>query len=127
VLVVGATNRPDILDKALLRPGRFDKVFYVHPPDAKGRKELFKIHLGEFSKGLDLNALAKMTDGFTGADIAAASQQAKMGLLRKKLSGDKAELANSELEEILSSMKPSVTRRMLEEYEQFVDEYGERR
>ncbi|MBN2121639.1 AAA family ATPase [Candidatus Micrarchaeota archaeon] len=127
VLVVGATNRPDILDKALLRPGRFDKVFYVHPPDEKGRKELFKIHLGKFTGGLDIGRLAEATAGFTGADIAALSQQAKMGMLREKLSGKKAELETSDVEKLLSAMKPSVTRRMLEEYESFVEEYGERR
>ncbi len=127
VLVVGATNRPDILDKAILRPGRFDKVLYVHPPDLEGRQELFKIHLGKFAKGLDLGPLAEMTAGFTGADIAALAQQAKMGLLRKKLSGKKAKLAAKDLKKILSRMKPSVTPQMLEEYEQFVQQYGERK
>lgn len=127
VLVVGATNRPEILDTALLRPGRFDKVFYVHPPDAKGREELFKIHLGEFSEGLDLESLARITAGFTGADIAAVSQQAKMGMLRKKLSGKEAKLSTSDVEKLLSGMRPSVTRKMLEGYERFVEEYGERR
>jgi transitional endoplasmic reticulum ATPase len=127
VLVVGATNRPDILDKAILRPGRFDKVLYVHPPEVNGRVELFKIHLGKFAKGLDLESLAKETEGFTGADIAALSQQAKMGLLRKKLSGKTPRLSNKDVEKLLSKMRPSVTPKMLREYENFVEQYGERK
>lgn len=127
VLVVGATNRPDILDKAILRPGRFDKVIYVHPPDEAGREELFRIHLGKFAKGLKLKPLAQMSEGFTGADIAALSQQAKMGLLRGKLSGKEQKLTNGVVEALLSRMRPSVTPQMLAEYEEFVRMYGERK
>jgi SpoVK/Ycf46/Vps4 family AAA+-type ATPase len=127
VLVVGATNRPEMLDKAILRPGRFDKVLYVHPPDDEGRKELFRIHLGKFSKGLKLAHLAEITEGFTGADIASAAQQAKMGLLRRKLSGKSPKLKDADVEKILSGMRPSVTGEMLHEYEEFVRKYGERK
>ncbi|MFP3949842.1 MAG: AAA family ATPase [Candidatus Micrarchaeia archaeon] len=127
VLVVGATNRPDILDKAILRPGRFDKVIYVPPPDKDARIELFKIHLGKFAKSLDLESLAKVTPGFTGADLAALSQKAKMRLLHKKLEGTATELKTQEILAMLSGMKPSVTSQMLEEYKRFVEKYGERR
>jgi len=127
VLVVGATNRPDILDKAILRPGRFDKVLYVHPPDLKGRVELFKIHLKQYAEGLDLESLAKITPGFTGADIAALAQKAKMMLLQKKLAGEASKLTTQEVVGLISQMKPSVTTQMLTSYQDFVSEYGERK
>ena len=127
VLVVGATNRPDILDKAILRPGRFDKVIYVPPPDKEARVELFKIHLGKFAESLDLKSLAKVTPGFTGADLAALSQKAKMKLLHKKLGGEATELKTQEVLAMLSEMKPSVTSQMVGEYKRFVEKYGERR
>ncbi|MBD3397493.1 AAA family ATPase [Candidatus Micrarchaeota archaeon] len=127
VLVVGATNRPDILDSAILRPGRFDKVIYVPPPDQKGRIELFKIHLGIYSKDLDLESLAKITPGFTGADIASVCQKAKMELLHKKLEGESPVLSTQEMVSLLSQMRPSVTTKMLEKYKAFLKEYGERK
>ncbi|MCP4647873.1 MAG: AAA family ATPase [bacterium] len=127
VLVVGATNRPDILDSAILRPGRFDKVIYVPPPDKEGRIQLFKIHLGEYADNLDLDSLAKITPGFTGADLAALAQKAKMMLLNKKLAGEDPVLTTQELVSMLSTMKPSVTTQMLEKYKSFMQEYGERK
>ena len=127
VLVVGATNRPDILDKAILRPGRFDKVIYVHPPGLQGRMQLFRIHLKQYADNLDLESLAKITPGFTGADIAAVAQRAKMLLLQKKLAGESPTLSTQEVVALLSQMKPSVTTQMVEGYEAFVREYGERK
>lgn len=127
VLVVGATNRPDLLDSAILRPGRFDKVIYVHPPNKAGRVELFRIHLGEFAKGLDLEALSAASSGFTGADIASVSQKAKMGLLRSKLEGKTPKLTTDEVVALFSGMKPSVNRKALEMYREFTDVYGERK
>lgn len=127
VLVVGATNRPDILDSAILRPGRFDKVIYVPPPDQNGRVELFKIHLGTYSESLDLESLAKITPGFTGADIASVCQKAKMSLLHKKLKGEAPVLSTQEMVGLLSQMRPSVTTQMLETYRKFLKDYGERK
>ena len=127
VLVVGATNRPDILDSAILRPGRFDKVIYVPPPDKDTRVQLFKIHLGTYAEGLDLESLAKITPGFTGADISSLAQKAKMSLLNKKLAGGDPTLTTQELVAMISVMKPSVTSQMLEKYKKFMQAYGERK
>ncbi len=127
VLVVGATNRPDILDKAILRPGRFDKVIYVPPPDKDTRVQLFKIHFGIYAENLDLESLAQITPGFTGADIAAIAQKAKMTLLNKKLAGGDPILTTQEIVAMLSQMRPSVTSQMLEKYKKFMQEYGERK
>ncbi len=71
IIVIAATNRPDILDSALLRPGRFDRQIYVNEPDVKGREEILKVHAKNkiLAPDVDLKALAKRVPGFTGADL----------------------------------------------------------
>jgi len=71
IIVIAATNRPDILDPALLRPGRFDRQITVNPPDVKGREEILKVHarMKPLHLNVDLKVLAKRTPGFTGADL----------------------------------------------------------
>ncbi len=127
VVVVAATNRPDILDPAILRPGRFDKIFYIPPPDKKTRMEIFKIHLGEFAEGVDLGRLAEMTPGFTGADIAAICQEAKMISLRAKIAGEEKPVTTNTLVDITKARRPSVTVKMLRDYQSFLEKYGERK
>ena len=82
VIVLGATNRVDILDKALLRPGRFDRQIYVPAPDIKGRASIFKVHLGDLKTDLDKadlsRKMAALTPGFTGADIANVCNEAAL-------------------------------------------------
>lgn len=82
VVVLAATNRIDILDKALLRPGRFDRQIFVPPPDIKGRASIFKVHLGPLKTDLDktevARKLAALTPGFTGADIANVCNEAAL-------------------------------------------------
>merc|ERR1711923_418148 len=82
VIVLAATNRVDILDKALMRPGRFDRQIYVPAPDIKGRASIFKVHLGTLKTELDKEDLSKkmaaLTPGFTGADIANVANEAAL-------------------------------------------------
>ncbi len=80
VIVMAATNRADILDKALMRAGRFDRQIYVDLPDLRERKEIFEVHLKpiKIKKGLDLDFLAKQTPGFSGADIANICNEAAL-------------------------------------------------
>merc|ERR1712223_1333530 len=82
VIVVGAKNRVDILDSALLRPGRFDRQIYVPAPDIKGRASIFKVHLGDLKTDLDKSDLSRkmaaLTPGFTGADIANVCNEAAL-------------------------------------------------
>ncbi|MFH1222088.1 MAG: AAA family ATPase [Candidatus Micrarchaeota archaeon] len=128
VVVIGATNMPELVDKALLRPGRFDKIFYIPPPDAATRKEIFKIHLVEFAKGVDLQQLADATEGFSGADIASICQEAKMAALREKLAGkENPKIKTGQVQDIIAVRKPSITPPMLRTYENFLEKYGERR
>ncbi|HEX5893156.1 MAG TPA: CDC48 family AAA ATPase, partial [Nitrososphaeraceae archaeon] len=88
VVVIGATNRPDIVDAALLRPGRFDRLLYVPPPDRESRIQIIKIHIKK--KPLDdsvaIEKLADQTEGYTGADIASLSSAAVMLALREHVS-----------------------------------------
>ncbi len=80
VIILAATNRPDILDSALLRPGRFDRQIYVSLPDVKGREEILKVHAKnkEFELDVDLKVLAKRTSGFTGADLKSLLNEAAL-------------------------------------------------
>ncbi len=85
VILMAATNRPDVLDSALLRPGRFDRQIGIDRPDLKGRKAIFKVHLKNIKYGLDINAesLAEMTPGFAGADIANICNEAALIAARR--------------------------------------------
>ena len=127
VVVIAATNKPVLLDPAILRPGRFDKIFYIPPPDLKGRVDMFKIHLGKFAEGADLNKLAEATPGFSGADIASACQSAKMEALREKLAGRATALTTEMVLSVVSKRKASITEELLDEYRRFIKDYGERR
>lgn len=85
IIILAATNRPDVLDSALLRPGRFDRQISIDRPDVKGREAIFKVHLGpiKISETLDLHKLAEQTPGFAGADIANVCNEAALIAARK--------------------------------------------
>jgi len=85
IIVLAATNRPDVLDTALLRPGRFDRQISIDKPDLKGREAIFKVHLKpiKISKKLDIHKLAEQTPGFAGADIANVCNEAALIAARK--------------------------------------------
>ncbi|MBI5223768.1 AAA family ATPase [Candidatus Micrarchaeota archaeon] len=126
VVVIGATNKPALLDSAILRPGRFDKIFYVPPPDTKGRADMFRLNLGKFAETLDVLELSRLSEGFSGADIAAICQSAKMNALKEKIAGREAIVAQPVIRDQVRKRKPSITSDMLMEYQKFIDEYGER-
>jgi len=88
VVVLAATNRPDIVDPALLRPGRFDRVLKVPPPDKKARLEILKLHTAKnpLASDVDLERIAEKTDGFTGADLAGVASTAVMIALQDLVS-----------------------------------------
>ncbi|RAP30789.1 cell division protein FtsH [Candidatus Marinamargulisbacteria bacterium SCGC AG-414-C22] len=97
IIVIAATNRPDILDPALLRPGRFDRQIVVDKPDVKGRHKILKIHAKEkkIEKKVDLEVIAKRTPGFTGADLANLINESALLAARK----NKTQVSMEELEE----------------------------
>jgi cell division protease FtsH len=85
IIVLAATNRPDVLDNALLRPGRFDRQISIDKPDLKGREAIFKVHLKpiKLSEKVDIHKLAEQTPGFAGADIANICNEAALIAARK--------------------------------------------
>ncbi|MFY8046271.1 MAG: ATP-dependent metallopeptidase FtsH/Yme1/Tma family protein, partial [Chitinophagaceae bacterium] len=85
IIILAATNRPDVLDSALLRPGRFDRQISIDKPDLKGREEIFHVHLEPIKKSnkLDIHKLAELTPGFAGADIANVCNEAALIAARK--------------------------------------------
>lgn len=90
VLVIGATNRLDIVDSALLRPGRFDRIIEVPKPDAAGRKHIFEIHTRRkpLAEDVNIDKLVEATDGYTGAEIAAVCSRAAISALKRHVSGE---------------------------------------
>jgi len=127
VMIIGATNKPFALDSAILRPGRFDKILYIPPPDAPARRQIFALQLAKFLKNVNLDRLAAATDGYSGADIASICQEVKMGLVRERLKGKPTEVTNPSVLAVVAGRKPSVTGKELKEYAAFTQEYGERK
>jgi proteasome regulatory subunit len=86
VKIIAATNRIDLLDPALLRPGRFDRIIEIPMPDDKGRMDIFKIYTSKMSldKDVDFNKLVSMTDGLSGADIKAIVTETGMFVIRRR-------------------------------------------
>ena len=117
VIVLGATNRPDLLDPAILRPGRFDKVIYVPPPDEKSRYQILKIYTKKMPLALDvsLRDLAARTEWYSGADLAALCREAAMNALRRSL--DAEYVTRQDFEEALRTIKPSISPQLVKEYQ----------
>ncbi|EPR18747.1 ATPase AAA [Sphingobium indicum IP26] len=118
VVVIGATNRPTLIDPALLRPGRFDELIYVPVPDRTGRRRILSIHTGKMplADDVDLDLLAERTERFTGADLEDLVRRAGLVALRQSLSVDKVSQAH--FEAALEDTRASVTPEMEREYEQ---------
>ncbi|RLF54906.1 MAG: ATPase [Thermoplasmata archaeon] len=121
LIVIGATNRPDILDPALLRAGRFDRLLLVGPPDEKARVEILKIHTKDVPlKGVDLEGLAKRTENFSGADLENLVREAALQALREN---PKAKWVTAKhFEKALELVRPSLTEGMLKWYEEMEKE-----
>jgi len=110
VVVLAATNRPDMVDPAILRPGRFDRLIYVPPPDEKTRLQILKIHTKNMplDDDVSLEKLAAMTEGYTGADIAAICREAAMNAIRRNPeTGGKVKM--EDFRKVMEVIKPSIT------------------
>ena len=135
VVVIAATNRPDILDPALLRPGRFDRLILVPAPDEKVRLEILKVHTRRvpLAEDVDLRELAKKTEGYSGADLEALVREAALTAMRRIMAELPAQAVEEESEEFLERLKvskrdfeaalkkvrPSITPYMVEYYRNF--------
>jgi len=117
VVVIGATNRPTLVDPALLRPGRFDELIYVGTPDTAGRRRILAIHTKgmPLADDVDLESLAKRSERFTGADLEDLVRRAGLTALRRGL--DSAKVTMADFESALADTRASVTPAMLEEYD----------
>lgn len=125
VLLVGATNYPDLIDPAALRPGRFDKLIYISPPGLEARYKILERFLKDkpLSPDVDLHKLAERMERFTGADIQSVCTEAMRRAMQS--GGPKPEpVTMSDLETAIGGIKPSVTFKMLREYEALADQYG---
>lgn len=125
VILIAATNRPDILDPALLRPGRFDRQIQVDAPDMKGRQKILEVHAKgkPMAKGVDLAVLARKTPGFTGADLANVLNEA--ALLTARSSGTKItnELLDEAVDRVMAG--PQRRTRVMSDKERLVTAYHE--
>jgi len=123
VTVIGATNRPDILDSALLRPGRFDRIILVDVPNEESRKEILKVHLKNTPLADDVNidTLAKMTEGYVGADIENLVREATMNALRKDINAKSVRWVD--FEDAFKKVKPSVTSDTANKYKKLEEYY----
>jgi cell division protease FtsH len=125
IILIAATNRPDILDPALLRPGRFDRQVVVDRPDRKGRKKILEVHTRgkPLAKAIDLDALAGQTPGFTGADLANLINEAALLTARQ----GKREISMHELEEGIMRViaGPEKKTRVMSEKERLITAYHE--
>src|SRR6185437_5096521 len=118
VVVIGATNRPNLLDQALLRPGRFDELVYVPVPDQAGRLQILRIQTRDMPLGpdVDLEDVARRTQGYTGADLGDVIRRAGLLALRQDLGS--ATVGRTHFEQALKETRASVTVEMEREYEE---------
>ena len=124
VVVIGATNRPDLIDAALLRPGRFDEVVLVPPPDEKARLDILKVHTKNMALDSDVNLvnLSKKTEGYSGADIGALCRKAGVIALHENIKIEK--VSKRHFEAALNKINPSTTPRTKEYYEEVARRLG---
>jgi transitional endoplasmic reticulum ATPase len=121
VTIIGATNRPDMLDSALLRPGRFDRIILVDVPDVESRKQIFKVHTKNMPLSADVNIdeLVKLTEGFVGADIEGFVREAAMSALRRDMKTKN--VTKKDFEDALNKTKPSVSSETAKRYKKIED------
>lgn len=115
VIVIGATNRPDLLDSALLRPGRFDRVIFVPPPDEEERCAIFRIHTKDMplADDVSLEELARKTEGYVGADIAGVCREAGLQVIRNRTQ----RVTRQDFEYALKVVPPSMDTETIKYYE----------
>jgi transitional endoplasmic reticulum ATPase len=137
VVVIGATNRPDMVDIALLRPGRLDRLVYIPPPNASSRRQIFEIHLRgkPVADDVEVEQLAKETDGYVGADIEAICREAAMLALRDfirpgmtpeqiKEGAPTIRITKAHLYAAINRVKPTASRDLIHQYEKIATEFA---
>ncbi|MCW3133467.1 MAG: CDC48 family AAA ATPase [Methanophagales archaeon] len=136
VIIIAATNRPDMVDPALLRPGRLDRLIYIPPPDKEERKKIFEVHLRgkPLGEDVDIEELAKRTDGYVGADIAGIVKEAVMSALREFITSGISEehvkeavknivIKKKHFETAIKSVRPTVTPEAQEKFAEKAEDF----
>lgn len=123
VVIIGSTNRPDIIDASLLRPGRFDRIVLVKAPDVKSRMEIFKVHTKDMplAKDVDLKQLAERTEGYAGADIEGVCKEAAIFALREDMKAKEVQLKH--FTTALEKVRPSITPEVEKVYEELLQHF----
>jgi AAA family ATPase len=126
VTIIAATNRPDVIDSALMRPGRLDRILYVGPPDQDGREEILKIRTRKMSiePDLDLHAIAAMTDGCSGAEISSLCQEAALLTMQKDINAPF--IPQSAFIAAAGAIQKQITPDVIKKYQQWRDGTGSR-
>ena len=124
VVVIAATNRPDIIDNALLRAGRFDKLVYIPPPDKESRYNILKVHTKNMplNKDVDLKRIAEKTDGYVGADLENLCREA--GMMAYRQNSDATEVTEKNFSDALKVIRPSVDEDVIKFYKGLSDSIG---
>ncbi|RJY09742.1 CDC48 family AAA ATPase [Aurantiacibacter aquimixticola] len=127
IVVIGATNRPTLVDPALLRPGRFDELVYVGAPDEEGRKHILKIHTANMplADDVDLGAVAKQAERFTGADLEDVVRRAGLVAIRRA-DGAPDQVTKADFDEAMEDSRATVTAKMEQEYAKMKGELKKR-
>ena len=123
VVVIAATNRPEIIDPALIRSGRFDRLVFIGPPSREGRIEIIKINLKNtpYSDDVNMEELADLTDNYVGSDIESLCREAVMLALRENFDAEKVEMKH--FKEALKKVRPALAEDMLEYYEKLQEQF----
>jgi len=123
IVIIGATNRPDMVDTALLRPGRFDRIILTPVPDQKTREAIFTVHTKNMPiSGATVKDLAEKTEGYAGADIEAVCREAAIIALREDIKSK--EINKKHFEEALKKVRPSITKDIEKAYEELREHFS---
>jgi len=123
VMVIGATNRPDMIDPALLRSGRFDRLVMIGQPDEEGREQILKIHTGEtpLAPDVSLREIAEITDGYVGSDLESIARESAIEALRED--DDATEVEMQHFRKAMESVRPTVTDDIMDYYADIEDQF----
>jgi transitional endoplasmic reticulum ATPase len=123
VMVIGATNRPDMIDPALIRSGRFDRLVMIGEPDTEGREQILKIHTEDMplSPDVSLRELAELSEGYVGSDLETIAREAAIQSLRQDEHAETVDMRH--FREAMEDVRPTITDDIRDYYEQMKDEF----
>jgi transitional endoplasmic reticulum ATPase len=123
VMVIGATNRPDMIDPALIRSGRFDRLVMIGEPDTEGREQILRIHTEDqpLDADVSLREIAEITDGYVGSDLESIGREAAIEALREDEDAEVVDM--SHFRQAIDNVRPTITDDIRDYYEQMEEEF----